>query len=58
MLDRVVCKVEIDPLDGRSLKITALDPYEASPLIVEEPEEVTLILTSWIIVYMNLKYQD
>lgn len=41
MLDRVVCKVEIDPLDGRSLKITALDPYEASPLIVEEPEEVT-----------------
>lgn len=41
MLDRVVCKVEIDPLDGRSLKITALDPYGQSPLIEgQEPEEV------------------
>lgn len=26
MLDRVLCKVEVDPLDGRTLKITPIDP--------------------------------
>lgn len=40
MLDRVICKVEIDPLDGRSLKITAIDPYKPSPLIDKDPEEI------------------
>lgn len=28
MLDRVVCKVEVDPLDGRSLKLTVIDPSD------------------------------
>lgn len=39
MLDRVICKVEIDPLDGRSLKITAIDPHKPSPLIEQNPVE-------------------
>ena len=38
MLDRVLCSVEVDPLDGRSLKITAHDPYETMPLMYEHPE--------------------
>ena len=41
MLDRVICKVELDPLDGRSLKITAIDPYAATPLLEADKEEVT-----------------
>ena len=36
MLDRVVLKVEVDPLDGRSLKLTVIDPYKPSPLNSEE----------------------
>lgn len=38
MLDRVIFKVEVDPLDGRSLKFTVIDPYKPSPLIEEDIE--------------------
>lgn len=38
MLDRVICKLEVDPLDGRSLKVTALNPYQPNPLNLTEDD--------------------